>query len=327
MLAPSNFRQTSQKVNATTNEMQFSWDAGEPSYQLVIGSSPGTSNILSTPPITGTTYTWVSPRQAGAYYARLVAKRGDSTSAFSTELSLFVVDIRNVIDALYFRSGPMADTPSNATTNPVAGVWADGTRINVLVSNEAGTTALANAQTFTDLYAVLMGGAVTASLSMTSDTMRDRDYRGFPEFTIGVRVQPGFCGGALGCVPVGSGPAPVGPNKSIVTLEQGSGLYLSATAHEMGHAYGIGHVVVPIAGRQELRFMMSPVNASEQMTDVEKLAITLARQAGIRPGMTRSEAQLRDMVNPYTGSTASPASRYPRSPSAGSSTDARSPLR
>ncbi len=279
------FRQTSQKINATNNELQLSWDGSAAAYQLVIGSNPGSSNLLSTE-VTGTTYTWVSPR-----------------SGFSNELSLVVLDVRNVIDALYFHSGPLADQPADANTNPVTSVWADGTVLSVPVSMEAGDTARANAQTFAGQYAALVGGAVTATFSLTSDSMHDKDFRTFPEFTIGIRVQSGYCGGALGCVPLGSGPAPGGPNRSIVTLEQGSGLYLSATAHEMGHAYGFGHVTPPAAGRAEFRFMMSPLGASEQMTDAEKLAITLARAAGLRAGWKRSQALAADLVNPYTGAS------------------------
>jgi len=185
----------------------------------------------------------------------------------------------------------------------VTSVWADNTRLSVLVSTESTDTARVNAQTFPDQYAGLIGGAITASYSTTSDAMRDKDYRTFPEFTIGMRVQPGFCGGALACVPTGSGPSPAGPNKSIVTFEGSGAFYLTAAAHEMGHAYGLGHVTTPAAGRPEFRFMMSPVNASEQMTDAEKLAITLARNAGLRSGWTRSQALEADLVNPFTGAS------------------------
>jgi hypothetical protein len=300
LIAPTVFRQLSQVVNATSNVLQFSWTSPESSFQLAIGSSPGSSNLLNTT-VSTTSYSWISPRTGGAYYARVAAKRGDAIGPPSDELSLFVLDIRNVIDALFFRSGPMADSPATAATNPVAGVWADGTRLSVLVSNEATDTTRVNAQTFADQYATLTGGAVTASVSMTADLMHDADFRNFPEFTIGVRVLAGFCGAALGCVPVGSGPSPVGPNRSIVTLSQNGAFYLGATAHEMGHAYGMGHVAIPIAGRPEFRFMMSPAYVSDQMTDIEKLAITVARAGGIRAGTTRNEALGRDLVNPYAG--------------------------
>jgi hypothetical protein len=304
LTAPTGFYQPSQKINATSNELTLAWTSGEASFQLVIGSSPGASDVLPPTIVAATTYTWISPRQGGAYYARVAAKRGDSTSPYSTELPLFVLDIRNVIDALFFRSGPMADTPSTASTNPVAGVWADGTRLSVLVSNDAGDTARANAQGFADQYAALVGGAVTASATLTSDAMQNKDFRTLPEFTIGVRVQSGYCGvGPLGCVAIGAGPQPVGPNRAIVTLDQIGPLYLGATAHEMGHAYGMGHVTMPAAGQSQFRFLMNPAYLTDQLSDAEKLAITLAHNAGLRGGWTRNQALAADLVNPYTGAS------------------------
>lgn len=283
--------------------MTLSWDAGSnvTGYQLVIGSAPGTANILPATDVAGTSYTWTSPRTGGTYYARVAAKRGDSISPYSNELSLFVLDIRNVIDALYFDSGPMASTPAKALTNPVTSIWADGAPLSVLVSSESGDIVKSNAQTFVSQYAALTG--INATVTTTADDMKGKDYRTFAEFAIGVRIQAGFCGGALGCVPIGSGPSPGGPNRSVVTLEQNTGLTTGATAHELGHAYGLSHVTIPVAGRQEFRFMMSPLYVSDQMTDVEKLAITLARQAGLRTGMTRSQALSLDLVNPYTGTS------------------------
>lgn len=298
LLVPTEFIVSTQKFNATNNQVTMTWLGNGTSYLLTIGTASGSSNVLSAE-VTGNSYTWTSPRTGGSYFARVAAKRGDATTAFSSELTVFVLDIRNVIDALFFRSGPMADSPTTASTNPSANIWADGTRVRILVSNEAGETARANAQTFVDQYAALVGGAVTATTEFTSDTMRGASYPAlFPDFTIGIRIQPGFCGGALGCVPVVDGPS---SKKAIVTLEQSTGLTVSATAHEVAHAYGFGHVTVPVSGRPEFRFMMNPAYLSEQMTDAEKLAITVARQGGIRPGMTRNQALALDLVNPFTG--------------------------
>lgn len=300
LVAPSDFFVASQKINATNNQIQLSWTGNGTSYLVIVGTSSGSSNVLSTE-VTGTTYTWTSPRTGGAYYTRVAAKRGDATSPFSDEISLFVLDIRNVIDALIFHAGPMADVPSTATSNPVANLWPDGARLRILVSQEAGETARSNAQTFVDQYASLVGGAVTATTEITTDSLRGDSYPSvFPDFTIGVRVQPGFCGGALGCVPVADGP---GRKKAIVTLEQSTGLTVGATAHEVGHAYGFGHVTVPVAGRPEFRFMMNPSYLSDQMTDAEKLAITVARAGGLRAGWTRSQALAADLVNPFSGTT------------------------
>ncbi|MBP6717133.1 MAG: hypothetical protein KA205_09745, partial [Acidobacteria bacterium] len=63
------------------------------------------------------------------------------------------------------------------------------------------------------------------------------------------------------------------------------------------------HVLIPIAGRPELRFMMHTSAATEQMTEVEKLAVSVARSSGVRAGMTRSQALAAGIVNPFTGTS------------------------
>jgi len=303
---PTVFLESTQKINATNNELTLTWIGNAPTYQLVIGSTPGSSNILPPTVVTGATYTWVSPRTSGTYYARVAAKSGDSLSGYSDELSLYVLDIRDVIDAMYFHAGPMADNPANANSNPVTGVWADGTHLRVLVSSAAGDPARVIAQTFADQYAALVGGEITATSEVTSDPMQETSNVEYPgplaDFTVGVRVQSGVCpSGALACAIYG--PAPIGPNKSVVTLAQAGPLNISSTAHEMGHAYGMGHIAATVTGRPEFRFMMNPSQASEQMTDTEKLAVTIARNAGLRAGWTRDQALRADLVNPYTGTS------------------------
>lgn len=305
LVTPTTLLVTSQRVNTTNNEIAMSWAGSSPTYQLVIGNSPGTSNV-ATIDVTGSTYTWTSPRTGGTYYARVSAKNSSGQGAFSDELSMYVVDVRDMVDAMFFHGGVLSDSPGTATTNPSAGVWADGTRLRVLVSTQAGETSRANAQTFADQYAALFGGLVTATTEMTTDAMQDVGSSvvyptPLAAFSIGVRVQSGICGsGALACA--NYGPSPLGSNKSIVTLVEGGGLNVAATAHEMGHAYGIGHVQTPIAGRPELRFMMRTSLASEQLTDAEKTAITFARAGGIRAGMTRNQALAAGLVNVFTSS-------------------------
>lgn len=307
LATPTTLLVNSQKVNSTNNEIAMSWTGSSPTYQLVIGNAPGASNV-ATIDVTGSTYTWLSPRTGGAYYARVSAKNSSGQGAFSDELSMYVVDVRDMVDAMFFHGGVLSDSPGNATTNPSAGVWADGTRLRVLVSTQSGETSRANAQTFADQYAALVGGQVTATTEMTSDPMQDVGTSvvypiPLAAFSIGVRVQAGICGsGALACA--NFGPEPLGRNKSIVTLVEGGGLNVAATAHEIGHAYGIGHVQTPVAGRPELRFMMRTSLASEQMTDAEKTAISFARAGGIRPGMTRSQALAAGLVNVYTAAGA-----------------------
>jgi hypothetical protein len=83
----------------------------------------------------------------------------------------------------------------------------------------------------------------------------------------------------------------------MITLALTGGLNVGATAHEMGHAYGMGHIQTPAAGRPEFRFMMNSNSGSEQMTEAEKLAVTVARAGGLRPGMSRSAAAGLGLIN------------------------------
>jgi hypothetical protein len=298
LLAPTVFIVTAQQIKTDSNQLAFSWVSSETSFQLVIGSSSGASDVLSQV-VTGNTFTWTSPRPAKTYYARIAAKRADATSAFSDELTLTVVDIRNMVEAMFFHTGPMSDANESGASN-VALMWPDGMHLTVLVSPDAIQPAGTNAQTFADQYATLTANAITATVSSTTDRMQGTQPQNLPDFTIGIRVQAGFCSsGALACA--NYGPSPGGPDSSIVTLATAGPLQISATAHEMGHAYGMGHIQTPASGRPEFRFMMNSNSGAEQMTDAEKLTVTFARTGDGRgrllPGMSRSEAISRGLIN------------------------------
>jgi hypothetical protein len=292
LVAPTTFLVTSQQIKTDSNQLTFSWVSTEASFQLIIGSSSGASDQLSQE-VTGNTFTWTSPRPAKTYYARVAAKRGGATSAFSDELTLTIVDVRNMVEAMFFHTGPMSDANESGASS-TAVMWPDGTRLRVIVSSQAGESARANAQLFADQYAALTGDQITATTEMTGDSMQGVSPQSLPEFTIGIRVQSGVCSsGALACANYGP---PLG--RSMITLALSGGLNVSATAHEMGHAYGMGHIQTPAAGRPEFRFMMNSNSGAEQMTDAEKLAVTFARSLGIRPAMPRSEAISRGLINP-----------------------------
>ena len=135
--SPTNFRINLQRVHWTSNEVQLSWTGDGPSYRVYGASTPRGSDLL-TVDTTTTSYTWMAPRTASVFYVRVVAVRGTETSTSSPELPVYTLDLRNVVDALFFRSGPMADTPDLALTNPQAGLWADGSNLSVLVSQRGG---------------------------------------------------------------------------------------------------------------------------------------------------------------------------------------------
>jgi hypothetical protein len=279
---PAGFRVTVQRVNFTNNEVTFGWSGTASSYRISAGTASGLSDVFSIE-VSTTSYAWTAPREATVYYVRVVAIQNGQTSAASPELPIFTIDLRDVIDALFFRSGPMADTPGTALSNPSAGVWPSNTRLTVLVSEEAGETARSKGQTFLDDYAGLGGLNITASSAMTPNDYRSSVLGSIPEFTIAMRVLANFCGstGVIACA--NYGPAPIGLNRSIVTLNTAAGHV--AASHELGHAYGMGHVRVNGSVRAELNFMMNPSLVSEQMTEPRRTpSARLSRAACAQAG-------------------------------------------
>lgn len=292
----------SQQVHLDSNVIQLTWMGTSPTYRVVIGSNSQLSDVL-TVDVTGTTYTWTSPREEKWYYVRVFSTGGSQMSGASAELQVFTVDLRNVIDAMYFRAGPAGDIPSNALNNPSASVWADGTRLLVRISQATGDVVATNTRQFVDEYAAIVSGAITATTEVTEEDFRTLNINQVPLFTIPVRLLNTGCGtGALACAFYG--PAPLGQNKSLVNIVSLNPNAQNAMAHEMGHAYGMGHVRVLSATSAELNFMMNPVyNSTGRMTPTERTAIAVAREAGLRAGWTRNQALAAGLVAPYTPAT------------------------
>jgi hypothetical protein len=276
----------------------LTWSGTASSYRVGIGTSSQATNILTTD-VSATTYQWTAPRDANAYYVRVSALSGGQASSPSNEVLVYTIDLRHVIDAMYFRSGPMSDAPSAVPGNPIAGVWADGTRLTVPIAQELGQATKTFADRFLDDYAAISGGAITASSGLVAEDFRSLSLAQVPEFNIPTRVLSTFCSaGALACAYYG--PSPLGGNRSIVTMVSSSAGALRAMAHELGHAYGMGHVRVTASVRAELNFMMNPTLVSDFMTETEKAAITAARAGGLRAGWSRNQALAAGLVAPVS---------------------------
>jgi hypothetical protein len=299
---PVGINANAQRVNLLNNEIDMTWIGNGSSYTITVGRTAGASDVLNTE-VTTSSYTWVTPRESGTYYMRVLGKLNGQVSGPSTDVPLSVIDLRHVIDAMIFRGGVMSDVPNNATTNPFANMYPDGTQLRVIVSNEAGQSARASAQVFLDQYAVLTGNAVTATTEMSAEDFKAVQFPGgVAANTIPMRVLAGFCGGtAVACAYYG--PTPLGPGKSLVSLEGVGVQNYQAVAHEMGHAYGMGHILRPTGNSQvDLTFMMhtSVSLTQSQMSTIERTAITMARNAGLRNGMRRNDALALGLVLPYT---------------------------
>jgi len=296
---PTSFKAATQQVTMTANLITFTWSRSTSSYKVTIGTGPGLSDVLSTT-VSTSSYDWIAPRTANVYYARVANASGDTTSA--QEVPVFTLDLRNVIDAMYFGGGPMSETPTVNPGNAPAAVFADGVAVTVIVTNEAAPTQTSVVNSFISDYLSASGNAFPISTTNSVADYKGAALSALPENTVAVRVF-GLCTqtGVIACA--NYGPTPVGSNRSYVNMNLASTAASLAVGHEIGHSFGIHHVVATSAARAEYAFLMNPalINPDGRLTAVEKNAISAARAGGIRNGWTRNQALAAGLVLPFTG--------------------------
>ena len=312
--APSSFSITLQQVFMTSNSVAFSWaSTGATTYKMMIGTTSGGSDALNVD-VTGTTYTWTAPRTSVIYYARVVPTSGGQTGTASTELPLFTIDMRYVIDALYFGAGPMSDGIGQPPSNLPVAIWADGSTINVIVSDESGAVSLDAARNFVTDYLAAMSNHITINVTTTPTKWTGVALSAVPLDTVVVRVDNSICPqvGVIACafygpLPYGAGRSTVNLNAAPTATTPGGSV---AIAHEIGHSFGLHHLKVNSSTRAELNFLMNPVLVVSRLSDVEKNAMQAARAGGMRNAWTRAQAVAAGLVF----STANPVS-FPMPPS------------
>ena len=297
---PNTFRSASQQVNFTNNTITFTWTGTTGSYKLSIGTASGLSDVLSTT-VTDTTYTWTAPRTANVYYARVANSSGDTTPA--QEIPVFTLDLRDAIDAMYFGGGPLSETPTVNPGNAPTAVFADGATVTVIVTNEAAPTQMTLVQQFVTDYLAASGNAFPISVTTSANDYKGASIASLPENTVVVRVY-GLCTqtGVIACA--NYGPSPVGLNRSYVNMNAATAQSSFAVAHELGHSFGIHHIVATSAARPEYAFLMNPalITPDGKLNQVEKNAIAAARSGGIRNGWTRNQALAAGLVRPFAAS-------------------------
>ena len=298
--ATSSFTISLQSVSMTANTVVFNWTStGASTYKMMIGTTSGATDLLNAD-VTGTSYTWTGPRTANIFYARVAPTSGGQTGTASTELPVFTIDMRYVIDALYFGYGPMSQSTAQPAGTAQAAIWADNSTINVIVTEESGTLSLAAAQTFVADYLAAMSNHITINVITTSTKWTGVDLFAIPLDTVVVRVDNTVCPqvGVIACayygpLPYGAGRSSVNLNAAPTSSTAGGSV---AIAHEIGHAFGLHHLVVGSSVRPEFRFLMNPALLVSQLSTVERAAMAAARAAGMRNGWIRSQAVAAGLV-------------------------------
>ena len=294
---PVQFAIRSQRVTLTSNEIVLGWTGSSSSYRVSIGSSAGASDV-KTADVMSTTYSFVASRTANTYFARVAGISGEQLTPPTPDLSISTLDVREIVDALFFDGGPMSEFHAIQLGSKPAAVWTEGTRLSAPVSAEAGDRIRTLVQAAIDDYAGIVHGSVTGTAVLVDDNMHALTSPDqLPPFTVATRLFPGGCPlTASGCATFG--PQPAGPNAAIVTLTNAG--VLNTVAHEFGHAYGLHHIR-SVSDRPEFRFLMTTPASTDTFSDPERAAIAAAWAGGIRGGTTRDEALAAGLVLPYSG--------------------------
>ena len=256
LTAPSGFRVTLQKVNLTSNEVAVTWTGSGSTYRVFAGSTPGGADKLlwkcRDRRTTGsrrakrrsTTCAW--PPSAARTRARRRGRSRSSrwTCAMRLTRSTLAAGrwrtfLRTRSSIPQPRSGRMVRS-SGFSYRPRPGSRRERWRRPLPV-----TTPRSPAAPFAQRR------------RSSPRTFKRRRFQTWLRSQLRMRILQGVCSqpGVIACA--NYGPVPIGPNKSFVNMN-GPGGYI-ATAHELGHAYGLHHVHVNTSARAELNFLMNPV--------------------------------------------------------------------
>ncbi len=299
--APTNLSIASQEAELGGSEFQLSWSGSATRWDVSIGSSPGSSDVLQTE-VPTREFQWRANRAGtNTFYARVTAINDVGRSQASSELSLVSVDLKDIIDAMLFSSGPLSDAPTRSATGAAWYPWRDGTRVRIVMSSDTSNVPRTAAQRFIEQYAAMTDNAVTGVVEIIDDRLQQLTIQQVSNHTVAVRVvinpqAVGLCTLSApgdGCNT--GGPPSVGVNanigRSVTTLGAPDADYLS---HELGHAYGLWHVRIPAGAR--VKAMMGL--RSEGLGETERRVLARARAAGLRNGSLRSQALAMGLVNP-----------------------------
>ncbi len=293
------------------SEFRLIWSASGTSHRLLIGRSPGASDLLDTR-LGLPTYVWLAP-SAGTFFARVSSSNEVGESPASADFRLVSVDLRDVIDAMLYASGPLTDGvqsgPSISPNVTVCG-FPDGHRVSLLFADDISEANVAKAQEFGRQYSANTGNTITIKSDRAGSNLTSWTILDVPPETIAIRQmttdemrQGGVCGPSLGCNTGGPRcPSSNFRSRGLTTIRSPDGGL--AIAHEVAHAYGLFHLNYPAGTYLSTPLMKgsrdqsSGVDLQQNLTETEAAALDALHKAGVRTNARRGDLISRGLVNP-----------------------------
>ena len=307
---PSGFAITEVSVKDRTTT--FTWNAvpGAIGYVLEIGqTTTGTEFGVITLEGSQTTHR-LTDLPVGISFARVRARTASVTGAASPAIRFVVPDIRDIIEALFFETGPNRYTDPNGNSGEGSSfflAWAPGSHIPTRVaglSDQEQDHVVQSLQQVEEATNGLVRGSIVERLPdafAPNNKLRVGDLR--------VLVHPdmqAYCGNATvgGCASWGLGPQGLVQSSSVsVKPGQPGGLFM----HEVGHAVlGLKHIQLgPWGNLNETswpglpRPTMFPTasNGPAVLTPTELDAIQMVYASGLRGNARRSHFYAAGLIN------------------------------
>ena len=287
-------------INGTDYVLGLRWDqvAGASSYvvEIALGGQTTTEEVSET------TYSLTA---TGRPCVRVRARNSAGTSAAGGCTVFTVLDMRNVIEALFFNDGPYGETEAGANTRlTVMRGWPTGATVPVIVGSNVPSVQHASMSRVAEQFTRAVG--VQAFPVVPSTRI---EPPGFEPGRIRAINPPAEQRAAL-CPDVGqrviegcarTSVSATGTMTSAMVVLWANTPYLAS--HELAHTFGLFHVRVPSGGApptdHPTLLMQSPRPGPEpnEFSPVELEAIRLVYANGFRNGTPKQDFILRGLIH------------------------------
>jgi hypothetical protein len=210
------------------------------------------------------------------------------------------VDFRDVIEALFFGTGPMARVDSPGCDNTLQRMrgWPIGSRVRVVAYGSVDAERRAAVQqTLRQVNEVF--GATLNTAYETRDSRAEPDGAAANEirvFGVDARRAPMFCGGAATNCQVVHYDAGVFIGSRVILGTPFAPASSGIVSHELGHAFGLCHIDPARGGFDPSISIMGSV-AAGRWTDLDVEAFRRVYGAGLSPADPRQRFVRAGLIN------------------------------